>query len=409
MNSFQPNQTSQLDFNNDVFRMSRGFRIILYVVVPPLLILLGWYSLQPFIEGRTVELRPYLIGFVLGGGIALFLAYGLVSAIRNRLEVTSEYIRLVTPLRAKQIQLNIIEGVRVLKTPYIRTLVFESSDPAVHNLKVELSFERKSEFVDWVYANFDDLDERDKEDEFEELMSDSELGVTTIQRLDTLNLGRKRCRALNITATAACLWALFRPRPYDYAIWTCVLIPLIAVALVVNFRGIIKFDAREGSAYPTVAVAFIMPICGLVTRAIYDWEILSWHSFWIPFSAFTLAPFLVILVFDKGVRQKVSEGILILFFCAVYGYGTTISLNGILDNSDPQICEATVINKRISNEDHPSRFLELSTWGPREQREEVEVSKNKYETVNIGDTVEVYVFQGKFNVPWFRVRVSAGT
>jgi len=50
-------------------------------------------------------------------------------------------------------------------------------------------------------------------------------------------------------------------------------------------------------------------------------------------------------------------------------------------------------------------YLDLSPWGPRTEHEQVSVDKNLFNRANVGDTVEVYLYEGRLKAKWFEVRM----
>lgn len=58
------------------------------------------------------------------------------------------------------------------------------------------------------------------------------------------------------------------------------------------------------------------------------------------------------------------------------------------------------MQKRISHGKHTSHYLLLSNWGKEDDHEERDVSENFYDSVQVGDSIEVDVHPGKWGIPW---------
>jgi hypothetical protein len=213
-------------------------------------------------------------------------------------------------------------------------------------------------------------------------------------------------KTLNGLAFLVLIWAIIKPEPYHYLVWTLVLLPIVTLGFIRHFDGALKLDERKtnASALPNVAIAFLLPCIGLALRAVIDFKILGWDNFWLPFATVSLSFFLLILYCAKDIRKMIGTALLLVIFCAVYGYATVISLNGILDQSPPTIYKASVIKKRISSGKHTSYYLRLSPWGPVKGEEEVDVGKAVYEKHPVGTGVEVIAKNGRLGIPWFLVR-----
>lgn len=132
-----------------------------------------------------------------------------------------------------------------------------------------------------------------------------------------------------------------------FAKFTPLLLPLVIICSMPFFRGAINFDSKQLSDYPSVAHAFIGPCLGLAVRAALDWDIISWQSFWFPFFIFSLSLHGLLLFFARDLRKKILQVFLMLIFCMAYGYGSTISLNGLLDKSAPVTYKAVILDKRV--------------------------------------------------------------
>ncbi len=84
------------------------------------------------------------------------------------------------------------------------------------------------------------------------------------------------------------MWAMFYPRPYEIATWSCVPAPLLILAIVRSANGALKLDGGKGAVIPNVAMAFLGPILALALRCILDWNLVSGHAIWIPSGPVTL-------------------------------------------------------------------------------------------------------------------------
>ncbi|MCU0290488.1 MAG: hypothetical protein MUF10_00645 [Thermoanaerobaculaceae bacterium] len=387
-----------------VFRMSRFWRVFFAIATPFLLALCVWMASIPFLDRRTGDLGflvPCLVGATAG---FLFMLYSAYSAFKTKLEIYPDRVKLADGFRTTELQVRFIKGFRLLPTQYIQTLVLVPEDPQVRKLKVGLLLERETELRVWLNENLTNLDAVEAEQELETALDDTRLGETAHHRRWVLQSARRLAWILNGGGLAAGLWAMLRPVPYHLAIWTCLAMPLAALLSVRGLRGAIKLDARRGSPLPDVGLAFLMPCLGLALRAVLDWEILTWGRFWSPFLLASISLFVLVLACADDVRRKPSTAIGLLLFCAVYGYGSVILLNGLLDRSAPVGYHARVVEQRVERDKRTSYHLKLSPWGPRTTTQEVDVPRSVYEKHSVGDEVDVTVHEGRLGIQWFTVR-----
>ena len=63
------------------------------------------------------------------------------------------------------------------------------------------------------------------------------------------------------------------------------------------------------------------------------------------------------------------------------------------------------MDKRISNgrRNRKTYYIEVAPWGHHYDKEEISISKDHYQDLEIGDTVKIDLKEGLFNIPWFYV------
>ena len=93
---------------------------------------------------------------------------------------------------------------------------------------------------------------------------------------------------------------------------------------------------------------------------------------------------------------------LTIFFFG-FGYGSIVTLNCMYDESVPQTFQSKVLGKRISSGKTTTYYLELAAWGVQTENDDVSVSEELYERIEIDDNVNVYLKKGLIEIPWFIV------
>lgn len=396
MNQFK-NQASS---SPEIYRTSKGWRLFFGLGIPPIIVLFGYMMLIPFFEGRANEIAYVAVCLVFGGGFAFLMLYGMITMLKWRIEVFPDRFREISLFKTREILIDDVTGFKIIPTQYFVSLQFIMKNPKTKKIKIGLMMERKQEFAEWVDATFLNLTAQETQAEINNIAQNSELGMNEEQRLDVLKRAQKWAKFINFLGYASIVWIFF-PRPYTWAIGFLIMMPLIATYSMRFFGGTIKFDTKQHSAHPSVAAAFLAPCCGLALRALLDWEMLSWQSFWLPFAICSFLIFGLLLLFAQDVRKKISQILLMIVFCMSWGYGTTLSLNGILDTSVPKIYQATVLDKRVEDGKTKSYYFKLTPWGPKKGKNEVEVDRSVYGDKRIGEKVLVLVHQGYFKIPWF--------
>jgi hypothetical protein len=102
--------------------------------------------------------------------------------------------------------------------------------------------------------------------------------------------------------------------------------------------------------------------------------------------------------------QEFFTALFILLFFFGYGYGAVVTTNCYYDESIPDHQQAEIINKRISSGKTTSYYFELTPWQDQKESLEYSVSKDLYNQLEIGDSVNVYLKTGLYNIPWVIVQ-----
>lgn len=382
------------------YRTGKGWKIFFFVSMPPLICLITWLMVYFPFDNDIESLSVRIILFLMGLGFDVFLAYTLILVLKYRIEVYSDRIVEIGVFKRKEILLNNIDGFRIVSTQYVKKVQFVCKDTK-KTKNITLMMNDSNVFLEWLNESLTYLDAEDYDKDIETILSNEELGVTEEQRAYSFINARKFASFLNILSIIAILWVLFRPQPYEIALWVMIVFPILTIASSKLFPGLIRFDESEKGAYPSVAAAFLMPVVTLALRAFLDWNILLWHNFWVPFALISICLFFMLEWSFKELRKRYGYAILLLCFCSVYGYGATISLNGITDTSTPINYSAEIIDKHISTGKMTSYYLKLSPWGLRTVEKDVRVPKELYNMVAKSDSIKVCTKKGALNIPWF--------
>jgi hypothetical protein len=399
----QMKQTVETESYPIVYKTGIVWRIIFSILMLPLYALITWlmvYSLTGNgLHGTGIRIVLFLISL----GLDIVVTYVIIWAVKYRVEVFSDKIVEIGLFKKKVIILDDIDGFRIVPTEYINQALFIPKGKK-RKTTIALMMKDSNGFVQWLNASIKNLDTEDYNSDVRAILSDEDAGINEEQRADSFERARKFASFLNFLSIAAALWAIIWPQPYAVAVWSMIILPVIAVSSSKLFPGLIHFDRPQKGTYPTVAGAFIMPGAALSLRAFLDWDIYSWQNFWAPCAGISVCVFFLVMALFKDMRKKYGQAILLFVFCAVYGYGATLSLNGIHDKSIPVRQPVIIIDKHISTGTTTSYYLRLSPWGHRMIAKEVAVSKELYESTEIKDSVSIYVKKGTMKIPWFFVK-----
>ena len=266
---------------------------------------------------------------------------------------------------------------------------------------------KSGEIILWLSSRFPNLYEESALKEEQEILNDKSYGRTVRKRKEKLNQAQNTAKAVNCLGWLSGIWTIFYPYPYQFAIITAIITPLLAITVVVLHKGLIRLDERKGTAFPSVLLAIVLPALGLALRALLDFNITSYAELWLPCLSISIGLFLVVLIANNEVSLKKVEdsftGITLLIFFAVYAYGLIVTTNCYYDDSIPETYPTEILNKRIHSSKGVIYYLELAAWD-NQPKKEVSVSKSFYNKMTVGDSVHIHLKKGCYEIPWFMVR-----
>ena len=383
-----------------VYRVSRGWKVFFAVVAVGCVCLAAMFLFFALARGNAAAGMGAILLSLFGSAFLLLSAYLLFYVRRFSVRVNDEAIT----VEHVTIRLSDVSGYRIITSGYVPTVVFLSKNPAVKKLSVELAVERRAELFEWIGERLTDVDAAAAAEDLASLIQDDNLGVSTEDKFAYLKRMRNVAKIVNGIAVALALLGVFRPRPYELVIACLAAYPFLALVSIRLSRGVIRFDTRQKDIHPSVLTGVLAPAGALALRALFDFQILAWGPFWLPFGFLTGLLFLTFLIVHRGIKLTRVSVAASVFFFVIYGYGATVTLNGLRDSAPSSVYPVQVLDKRVSSGKTTSYYLEVSPWGLRDAPNEVEVGSRMYARREVGDSVEIRVHEGILRLRWFEVR-----
>lgn len=387
------------------YKISKGWAIFMYIGAPLLIALFCWILIMPFIPSVKDDVNPSVYWFLIpmSLGMIALMTVGLIDTIKGKFVIDSDKIFTVSTFSNRQLMFNEIKGYRITD----KYIFVESNNENKKKIKISTYFGKTNEIVEWLSENYSDLDIVQANQEKEEILNNEEFGWTTEQREEKLIKAHKTAKILNWTGGLIGAWTLFLANPYEYAIIASIVFPIICVIVLKYFKGLIRIDERKDTAYPTIFWAIFAASMGLCLRGLLDYNIFDYSKIWTPSILIALTFIAVLTIGNKEFKFNKAKDYLtilgFLIFMLGYGYGTVVTLNCMYDKSEPEIFNATILDKRISSGKSTTYYLELTPWGQQKEIDEVSVSKNLYNKLGKNDKVNIYFMKGQFDIPWFEI------
>jgi hypothetical protein len=383
------------------FRISKGWRVFAYIFLPILGLLFIYLGLISFIEPSSTTSKIVFPIICLGGLVLLY--FGFLDIHRTKITITKDRILKTGALKTKELLLTDAKGY-IVENKQTVILPEYSVD---NKIKISEYMESRGEIDIWLKENLVNLDEKEIEAEEQQILIDEELGGSKDERLLKLEKARKVCRIVNGGATILMLWVMIKPEPYELVISIAILYPLLVLVVLYLFKGFIRLDEKQKTAYPNLSSALVLPALGLALRALLDFNLLSYKPIWIPIIIVTgILSFVFITVMKRFLEKeenRMSKVFYIIGFMAVYSYGAVVLSNCLYDNSTTIVYTSEVLDKHTSGSKHTSYYLTLRSWGPVNENEDTDVGSRFYIAVEKGDIVSVYLKKGRLGIPWYYV------
>jgi hypothetical protein len=174
------------------------------------------------------------------------------------------------------------------------------------------------------------------------------------------------------------------------------------------YRGLISPDEYNNSRMPSVSIAVIVPGVMLGLRALMDFTIVRHPTFaWIAVGIISVIFSLMYLLpsFKSSTKpgRYYATGVIMIFLNLFYSYGLLIVSNCMLDNREPSQYETPVADKRVSHGKTTTYYVDINPIGDLTEKQEIKVTRDDYESIHVGDTIGVTLYQGYVNIPWIEI------
>lgn len=327
----------------------------------------------------------------------LFGIYVIATLFKSSLEVNHREIRVYKALKVQRIAINEVESFCKRQGSNCDEVWLIGSDAF---LDIELIFEHKQAFLNWLAERFEDLDATERQQAMEQIKNDAELGVDSEQRVIAVESGEKTVKYLAILCFALFFWALIYPHPYELVVGLLLFVALLTFVLP-HISGIkVKWDSSKNDPFGKTFYLIVPATGGLDLRAMHDWSILSWSDFWLPFTIALV--FLLILYLISYKEEKLFSAttlISILIFSGL-STGAILTLNGVLPQSSASKYQTIITDKA------KARYVTLAPWLHQSEAIKAEVGNKTHDQAKVGDVVDIKVYPGAFGIPYYTWHLS---
>jgi hypothetical protein len=217
---------------------------------------------------------------------------------------------------------------------------------------------------------------------------------------------KKTATALNWITGIASVWAWFYPVPYKIVIALLVALPLAAISLLVQSKGVYQMEGSRRDSRPSLAAPFMFPLLILAMRDIQDIHLFQWKPLLLAAIITSLALLLIIGTADRSLRNRPWTILILFIFGAVYTGATITQANSIFDRSSPQTFAVSVLGRHISSGGKStSYYIRVAPWGPSAEPGDIYVPRYIYRSVQPGQSIWINLYPGALRLPWYSLSV----
>ena len=355
-----------------------------------------WYSLAAGDElgpkGPPLMITLSLLFVLLGGYLVLFMAFSKIILRPDAVEVQS-------PLSRRIMLREEIRGRRFLSNT--STIELLPRDDSQKKLKIAFFAKPDALFTAW-FASIPDIDAGELANSETEIASDPEFGLTPEQRTEQLARAGMTARWLTRGVLLISAWGFFYPRPYQLIMGILAAVPLLAVMLLLRSKGLYQMEGRRNDARPSLVVAFLLPTCVLMIRAVTGVNFPRWMPLFTLGLACGCTLTLLVASADRRLRERRANMGAIFLIATFYGLGVAAQADELLDRSTPQVFRVAVLSKRVARSSKSTTyFLRVEPWGPKPDANDVSVPGRLYDVVPPKQTVCINLLQGALKIPWY--------
>lgn len=387
-----------------VYKIAKVWRIISYVLTPIAMVPFGVLLLIPIIPDVDINLEVYY-WFLLPLSVTMLfvIIVAFVNTIIGKFVIDKNKIYTTGLFNNKQIYFNDIKGYQITEH-----FTFIESISNKTRIKLSNYYENRNEIQDWLIWNSQNLNEVERIQEKQEILSREEFGWTIEERESKFSKYKRLAKILNWSGGIIAIVTILFLKTSDYVILLCIFYPIFCLLAILFSKGLLTIDERKDAIYPSVFWAFFATTSVIFLRTLMYFKIYNYENVWLLTVVIAFSFLFILIINNRGfVFNKFEKPSTIIIFSIfiVFGYsfGTVINLNCALDDSQPKKFKTIVLDKRITKGKSTNYYLTLSPWNNQKESKEENINETDYKLIKKGDTITIDFYKGKLNIPWYEI------
>jgi len=381
---------------SQAFYTAKGWRIFIYLLVPPLTALL---LAMPFLllGGKNVEVWSLALFSVLSIGLGGFFVYGLLETVKGHFIIAPEGFRQVGAFRTRFLGTDAVKGYR---TTHQYTFLVPRN-PQGNTLKISYLTERYDEIQAWLATRYPNVDVLDQQATLVAAPADAAQGMQGPWLLTPYH----HIQLLNITSALIAAWLIFYPQPLQVVVALVLALPFIGIGMLLLYPDLRLDSGPNGPG--ALASTFFCPGMALFIRLLFDFEVVSLRPMlpWIiEISLGLLAA--IALASGRGLLSREATSgnwVIATLAAALFGFSAPMVYNAAFDEAPATSYTPRVLRKYINPDELGGFTLIVEPWGPRPDSAKVYSSRARYRRTPVGSPVRIRLRPGRLGVPWYTV------
>jgi hypothetical protein len=377
------------------FSIALGWKVVLFVGMLMFLAIPVFIGYLPFLYHYSWV--PTVSCLIAAVALTFLFVLFLVYLLTYKVSIYEDTLGISKIRGERRVSLASITGYRYVPKSGFVLYTMESKRKIV----ITEYIGKQDKFAQWLSAGYKDLDAEEAMEEAQELFQENENVLGRESKVDFFNKVKSFCKLLNILGMIFFAWLTFVPIYYKVAVCLNVSIVLFAFLTALIFRRYINIDTKRNSVKPSILWAFIFPSIGLGVRPLLDFNIIYSSKLWIYTTI--LAIVMIMLFFVRSKEYLKNKFLIVLIPIVIFGYsyGVVIEANCLLDRALSEQYDAVVIDKSISSGKVTEYYLTVGHWGPLLKDNDVSVSKELFDNVEVDGIIQMYILPGWLGIPWF--------
>jgi hypothetical protein len=175
-----------------------------------------------------------------------------------------------------------------------------------------------------------------------------------------------------------------------------------------HFKGLVTVNDTKKSAYPSMLPVLLFSALIVIARALIDYDLYLYtaafkYAIGIGAALTAITYYIAYTGYQKNINKKPIIWALAVLFM-IYGYGLTVFVNCYFDNTKADVFTESVTEMHVTSGKTTTYYITTTPWGHFTEPEEVSIPKSLYNSLQTGDSVNIYLQPGKLGIPWYFIR-----